>query len=285
MVRRVGFQGSNEAVAGELGADEDEREEMCRVSGEQARGGRAVPNQEPGARARELSGLCARLTIVLLDEAVAGEAVPSGGLATREIVWWRRSAGPPTAGGRMSPDVDVVRIVERARAGSPEAFERLADEFVPRLYRLLLLRLRSEEDARDALQETLCAAWIGLPRLRDPRKIAAWLAGIAINKARTTARRRNPLPFADLDAVEIADAADSSLLLDLRVALEELPGELRDVLLMRYVLGLSEREAAHAAGVRLGTVKSRTARARQALIRALDERDRSHDRGHLTGGK
>lgn len=184
----------------------------------------------------------------------------------------------------MSREVDVVGIVERARAGSPEAFERLAVEFSPRLYRLLLLRLRSEEDARDALQETLCAAWVELPRLRDSRKIAAWLAGIAINKARTISRRRTPLPFANLDALEVAETTDSDLPLELRAALEEVPLELRDMLLMRYVLGLSEREAAHAAGVRLGTVKSRTARARQALTRALDDHEQRRDRKHLTEG-
>lgn len=211
-------------------------------------------------------------------DGVALEAVGRSATTGRGRAWWPRSAGPPTGARRMSHVVDVVGIVERAQAGSPEAFERLVVEFSPQLYRLLLFRLRSEEDARDALQETLCAAWIGLPRLRDSRKIAAWLAGIAINKARTISRRRAPQPFANLDEVEIAGAADSSQLVDLRAALEDVPVELRDMLLMRYVLGLSEREAAHAAGVRIGTVKSRTARARQALVGALDEPDRSRDR-------
>lgn len=165
----------------------------------------------------------------------------------------------------------LVSVVEQARQGSVEAFEELAVHFGPRLYRLLVLRLRSTEDARDVLQETLCAAWLDLPRLRDPRKVASWLAGIAVNKARTAVRRQASTPSSDLQNLEVPDESTPTSTLELSVALGEIPEPLRDILLMRFVLGLSEKEAAHALGVRVGTVKSRTARARNALIDALGE--------------
>ena len=54
--------------------------------------------------------------------------------------------------------------------------------------------------------------------------------------------------------------------LEIREAVAALPEPLQQVLLLRYLLGLSEAEAAEALGIRVGTVKSRTARARTAFM-------------------
>lgn len=171
---------------------------------------------------------------------------------------------------RWSSQSELAVCVEHARRGSSEAFEVVVALFAPKLYKLLLLRLPTKEDARDVLQETLCAAWVDLPRLRDPEKIGSWLAGIAMNKVRAFSRRPVPASTANLEPWEPSNPIRE---LELKMALEQLPDVLREVLLMRYVLGLSEREVARAARVRVGTVKSRTARARQAMIRALGEEE------------
>src|SRR5688572_24325104 len=76
-----------------------------------------------------------------------------------------------------------VEAVRRAQAGDADAFEELVLSFGPRLHRFLAVRLADERDARDALQETLLAAWQGLPRLRQADRFWPWLAGIAANKA------------------------------------------------------------------------------------------------------
>ena len=60
-------------------------------------------------------------------------------------------------------------------------------------------------------------------------------------------------------------AREDESLFEIREAILALPPNLRDVLLLRYLLQLSEEEAAAALGIRIGTVKSRTARARAAL--------------------
>jgi RNA polymerase sigma-70 factor (ECF subfamily) len=62
---------------------------------------------------------------------------------------------------------------------------------------------------------------------------------------------------------------DDDLLLETREALSALPPQYREVLLLRYLLGLSEEEAAAALGVRVGTIKSRSWRARRALLEEL----------------
>jgi RNA polymerase sigma-70 factor (ECF subfamily) len=115
------------------------------------------------------------------------------------------------------------------------------------------------------LQESLTAAWRGLPSLRRADRFWPWLAGIASNKAADIHRRRTRT----VDAESAGETHDDDLLLETREALSALPEHFRQVLLLRYLLGLSEDEAATALGVRVGTVKSRTSRARRALLEQM----------------
>ena len=155
-----------------------------------------------------------------------------------------------------------------APAAVPElGFHAFVTPFVDRLYRFLAVRLGDEREARDALQETLLAAWQGLPRLRDVDDPWPWLVAIAAHKAADVGRRRRTfVPLVDDDrAVEADDHAG-----DVRAAFNRLPGKAREILLLRYFLRLSEDETAAVLGVRLGTVKSRAARARRLLLEELE---------------
>ncbi len=137
--------------------------------------------------------------------------------------------------------------------------------YVQRLYRFLVLRLGDERDARDSLQETLLAAWQGLPRLRERDRPWSWLAGIAAHKASDNARKRvRAVPLSSVEQLYEDDNAA-----DMLAALERLPAAAREVLLLRYLLRLSEVEVAEVLGVRVGTVKSRAARARRRLLEEL----------------
>ena len=153
-----------------------------------------------------------------------------------------------------------AELVRRAQLGSAAAFERLVLLRGPNLHRYLVARLRSESDALDALQEALTAAWQGLPGLKKRELFWPWLVGIAANKATDVVRRRGP---SGDPAVEVAHEDPSFL--EFREAVAGLQPRFREILFLRYFLELSEDETAHALGVRVGTVKSRTNRARKAL--------------------
>lgn len=149
-------------------------------------------------------------------------------------------------------------------------FEAFVAPYVRRLHRFLALRLGDERDARDALQETLLAAWQGLPGLRDRERPWSWLAGIAAHKAADCARRRpRALPLPPLDLAGPDEGREDDRHADVLAALERMPASAREVLLLRYFLRLSEAEVADALGVRVGTVKSRAARARRLLLEEL----------------
>jgi RNA polymerase sigma-70 factor (ECF subfamily) len=177
------------------------------------------------------------------------------------------SAPEPLPKGSTRPSADdaLHAAVRRARLGSAAAFDELVVLAGPRLYRFLWARLGDDRDARDALQETFVAAWQGLPRLRDLERAWPWLVGIAARKAADVVRRRRAASV----TAAVSAAATSGEAVDVRDALARLPQHLREALLLRYVLELSEEEAAVALGVRVGTVKSRAARARQRLLEEL----------------
>lgn len=139
-------------------------------------------------------------------------------------------------------DAGLSDLVGAAQVGSDQAFEDLAAYYSPRLYGFLVLRLGSRDDARDALQETLVAAWRGLPTVRDPRRFWPWLIRIADRKAVDIVRRRRETVELDADALVTAEQS----MIELADALQRLPDHFRTVLLARYVLGLNEAETAAA---------------------------------------
>jgi RNA polymerase sigma-70 factor (ECF subfamily) len=174
-------------------------------------------------------------------------------------------SGPRTA-GPLPVERDESDLVRRAQLGSALAFEQLVLARGPHLHRFLTVRLRDEVEALDVLQETLTAAWQALPSLKSVARFWPWLCGIAVHKAADAARRRTPLGER---APDVGGHTAPGSVLEIREAVAALPEKQRQVVLLRYVLELSEEEVAHALGIRVGTVKSRSARARAALEEQL----------------
>ena len=163
------------------------------------------------------------------------------------------------------PEHDEAELVRRAQLGSAVAFDRLVLTRGPDLYRYLVIRLRNESDARDALQETMTAAWQGLRGLRQPDRFWPWLVTIAARNAAAIARGRIRGDEHELDLLADTDVS----VLEISDAIGRLPEHLRDVLILRYRLELTEEETAAALEIRIGTVKSRSSRARKALMEVL----------------
>lgn len=173
--------------------------------------------------------------------------------------------GPQAEERVVQRELDEPELVRRAQLGSSAAFDQLVVRRAPALFRFLLVRLRNESDARDALQDTMTAAWQGLPGLRQPDRFWPWLVAIAARKAAAVKRGRGST--VELELTVSGD--DDRVLLEVWDAVGRLPARYRDVLVLRYRLQLSEEEVAVALGIRVGTVKSRCARGRRALAESL----------------
>ena len=122
------------------------------------------------------------------------------------------------------------------------------------------------EAGEDALQEALIAVVRNLRSLREPAALRGWARTIAVREAVRVARARRAIPT---DPAELAEVSAPDLVagVDVKHVLADLPPHQRAVLVLRELEGLSEQEVAAALGVSVGTVKSRTARAKQAFIR------------------
>lgn len=166
-------------------------------------------------------------------------------------------------------------------------FELLVTPHLTRAYNLARLLVGNSSDAEDLVQEASLRAFRALDGFQggDSR---TWLLVIVRNLCYSfLAHRRgsdNVVPFEE----EQHSDADSSTSPEtkmlqttsadgLRRAIEQLPPEFRETLVLRELEGLSYREIAEIAAVPVGTVMSRLARARQQLRRRLGGREKGAD--------
>ena len=183
-----------------------------------------------------------------------------------------------------SMDADFVA---RLQAGDSGAFEALVRRESGPLLRVARRFLRSEEDARDALQDAFVAAFKSIGRFASNSRLSTWLHRILINAClmRLRAQRRHPeedieayLPRFVEDGHQAEPslpwsepAADDFLLRDLvRSTIDRLPEQYRIVLLLRDIEEMTTEEVAAALGITANAVKIRLHRARQALRTLLD---------------
>ncbi|HMC12564.1 MAG TPA: sigma-70 family RNA polymerase sigma factor [Pirellulaceae bacterium] len=180
-------------------------------------------------------------------------------------------------------------LVVRAQAGDEAAFAELVERFSPRL-RYFLRKLlgascrerppwRSDE-AEDALQDVWLDVFRNLPRLADPQALVAWLYRIARDRAfgRLRKARRIEQQFDETLVVDTAAADEGDFSPEdaahIHTALDELPPEQREVLVLRFLEDMSYEQIARVIGCQLGTVRSRIHYGKRALRGAL-EKDQS----------
>lgn len=143
-------------------------------------------------------------------------------------------------------------------------FEAYAAARWPSLVRAAVFLGCSREDAQDLAQQTLLrchVAWRRVQRADDPD---AYTYRMLLNGLRDSRRRRwwGEVPTRQVPAPPAADRVEAVAVRDaVERALAGLSRDHREVVVLRYLLDLSERQAATVLGVPPGTVKSRLARA------------------------
>ena len=145
------------------------------------------------------------------------------------------------------------------------------------VYRICRRIAGNDADALDATQEALIAVVRGLPRFDGRSAFTTWLYRVSTNACldELRRRRRRPTPTDD-EAMPVrrddgAPAFDDTVgsRLELDDALATLPEEFRAAVVLRDQLGLDYAEIAEVLEIPPGTVRSRIARGRSALARAL----------------
>lgn len=167
----------------------------------------------------------------------------------------------------------VTDLALRAGRGDKAALSEFIRETQDDVWRLLA-HLAGREHADDLTQETYLRVLGALPRFAARSSARTWLLSLArrawIDSVRhDMARpRKSAAEYSDVAAFEPSPDNPNtwSELIDARALLDALPAERREALILTQVLGYTYEEAAKISSVRVGTIRSRVARARRDLI-------------------
>ena len=158
------------------------------------------------------------------------------------------------------------------------SWEEVAHRYGRTIYNFAYRLTGHRDDALDLAQEVLLRVRKGLPNYR-PGSFEGWLWRITRNAFIDETRRRKrrptvPLPEGDRSSLGVSPAADEALAAvtlgeDVQAALLSLPVEFREAVVLCDVVGLSYDEIAEAAGVPVGTIRSRIHRGRAQMREKL----------------
>ena len=191
---------------------------------------------------------------------------------------------------RIDPDRELVLACQETRpSGFEGAFRELYELYKDRVYNVCYRTTGNATDALDASQETFGIIFRKLSEFRFESKFSSWVYRIAVNASIDLKRRSRTRRFASLEAVQEAAKNDSSrfdlkddhvempsasasrreLEAEVQRAIDRLSPKLKEITVLRYTQNLSYEEVSEVLDISLGTVKSRLARAHEALDREL----------------
>ncbi len=157
---------------------------------------------------------------------------------------------------------DQELLVGRAKSGDPEAFVELMRLHSGNMYRVALSILLNDEDAADAIQDTILTCWEKLRSLREDRYFRTWMTRILIRKCYDLRSARQPY----MEWEQVAEpAAEDHYNFEFREALSALEEKYRVVMVLFYAEGYRTDEIAAFLQIPKSTVQTRLQRGRQKL--------------------
>lgn len=188
----------------------------------------------------------------------------------------------------MLENQDEILLIKKAKAGDSRSFELLIERCQTKAYNTAFRYLRNEEDAMDALQESLIKVFRHLDKFKGDCKFDTWVYRIVINTCNDMVRKNNPskqLESFYKDTLEgemtidIRDEGptpqevmermeDVDFLLD---CLEMIPSNQKEIIILRDIQGFAYEQISEILECSVGTVKSRINRARGRLKEVILE--------------
>lgn len=180
---------------------------------------------------------------------------------------------------RNYSDEDVMELFQ---GGYDEAFNEIVKRYRDRVHNFIFRYTKNHLDCEDIVQETFFRVYRSKHSYERIARFSTWLYTIANNLMRTHYKRNSRLqttPLFEVDAndkefqIDLVDQAntpdvnlDESMMVEyVRIALEKVPSEFREVIVMRDVQCLTYEEIMEITGLPMGTVKSRINRGRVKL--------------------
>ena len=179
---------------------------------------------------------------------------------------------------------DDRAVVENVINGNIDDFALLVGKYQLRIINLCLRYTKNYHDAEEVAQESFIRAYKSLPSFRFDSKFYSWLHRIAVNcslnyinskekmKEKETITENNGLTDTRTSDDNPDDYYDlEELSKKMNKVFESLSSELRDIVIMSDIEGLSYEEISHKINIPIGTVRSRLHRARDLMVRVIKE--------------
>ena len=179
------------------------------------------------------------------------------------------------------------QLIERIQRGDKNAFNLLVRKYQHKVVSLVSRYVNNPGDIPDVAQEAFIKAYRAIPDFRGESAFYTWLYRIGINTAKNylVAKGRRAPTSTDFDSTDAESFEDADHLHDINTpermmqsrqigqtvnaAMEALPEELRNAIILREIEGLSYEEIAEEMNCPIGTVRSRIFRAREAVAEKL----------------
>lgn len=161
-------------------------------------------------------------------------------------------------------DADFL-LIHRMKNGDDQAIEVFVRKYYPTILRYCHLHIRDHSYAEDATQEVFARFFRTLSQYQHYGKALNYLYVIAANICRDFYRKPQEVSIEELSEEPICEMPPLELRLDVHLALEKLPPELREVTILFFFQEVKQKEIAKILGIGLPLVKYRIKRAKELL--------------------
>ncbi len=162
-------------------------------------------------------------------------------------------------------------LISKAKKGDPEAFITIMENCKSDMYKVAISILHNDNDAADAMSETILKCWSEIGKLKKEKYFKTWLTRILINNCNDIIRKNSHTVYVEsYEAIEPADSEDVYSK-DVKDCLDALSENSRLIMLLYYTQGFKVKEIAQMLNMNENTVKTRLSRARKEFKESYTE--------------
>ena len=156
---------------------------------------------------------------------------------------------------------DIRRLVKKAKNGDKDAFVELMQIHRQTLYKTAVVITKNEDDALDALSDTVLACWEKIPALKNENYFKTWITKILVRKCCDILKRQNRYIHGDFEEAYIENDEDTRI--QVKASLDMLSDNDRMVLMLFYFQDYSVKQISEITGISQDAVKARLSRGRK----------------------
>ncbi len=163
----------------------------------------------------------------------------------------------------------IHNLIRNAQRKDADAFTELMQSQMQAMYKTAQAILKNDEDAADAISETILACWEKMEQLKKPEFFKTWMTRILINKCNDILRQKKRVsPVEEVE--ERAENASEYENIEWMELMENLDEKYRLVMILHYVNSLTATEIASVLHMPVSTVRTRLSRGRKQIAGMYD---------------